>query len=104
MWYLRRVVGGSMAPTLKENQIVLVRPKLRRLKPGDIVVVKHDGREKIKRLNKLDGRMVYILGDNAPASTDSRHFGWLELIAVQGKVIWPRKRKQQHQHQKSPSA
>jgi type IV secretory pathway protease TraF len=59
------------------------------LVPGDIVVVRHEGLEKIKRIEQIDGVKLFIVGDNQAASTDSRHFGWIDRSAVVGKVIWP---------------
>jgi nickel-type superoxide dismutase maturation protease len=77
-----------MLPALPpERLIVAVRL---RYKPGDIVVVHHDGREKIKRLHSVQNDKVFLLGDNPPESTDSRHFGWLPKEVIVGKVVWPR--------------
>lgn len=89
MLYLRRIVGDSMAPTLKNGQIVLAvqtwRPQL-----GDAVIVRHGKLEKIKRLAKIRPGKIYVLGDNQANSTDSRSFGWLDKTAIKAKVIWPR--------------
>jgi nickel-type superoxide dismutase maturation protease len=90
MFLLRRVEGGSMLPLLREGTIVIAwRPK-KPLRSGDVVVVKHNGLEKIKRIADINVDKIYILGDNMPQSTDSRHFGWISAEAVQGKVIWPK--------------
>lgn len=88
--YMRLVVGDSMMPTLSNGQLVLFVPK-RRLQAGSIVMVRHGGKEKIKRLARIEDDRVYLLGDNAIASTDSRKFGWLDVAAVQGELIWPRR-------------
>ena len=90
---VRRVSGKSMAPTLKPGRIVIGQrgyDATRRLKVGDIIIIKHDGLEKIKRVALLRDNEVYVLGDNSAASTDSRHFGWLPLSAVYALVVWPR--------------
>jgi phage repressor protein C with HTH and peptisase S24 domain len=78
-----------MAPTLKPGQLVIGR-QTRELRPGDVVIVSHDGLEKIKRIEKQQGDLIYLLGDNAPASTDSRNFGWVQAKAIIAKVVWPR--------------
>ncbi|HYH75864.1 MAG TPA: S26 family signal peptidase [Candidatus Saccharimonadales bacterium] len=78
-----------MLPTLRPGQIIVATGRYRTLRPDDIVVVYHDGLEKIKRITALDDRRIFIVGDNAQASTDSRMFGWLPATAVQGKIIWP---------------
>jgi nickel-type superoxide dismutase maturation protease len=86
---VRRVVGESMLPNLKPGQIVVAwrsgRPKV-----GDVVVIRHDSLEKIKRIGKIESRKVYVLGDNSAASTDSRQFGAIDRTQIIGRVIWPR--------------
>jgi nickel-type superoxide dismutase maturation protease len=89
MLLVRRVVGNSMLPVLTPGTVILAWTRPIRLRPGDIVVLRHDGIEKIKRVRAVDGRRVYVLGDNAAASTDSRAFGWLDRSIVRGRVWWP---------------
>jgi nickel-type superoxide dismutase maturation protease len=86
---IRRVIGESMLPNLKPGQIV-VGWQSGQSKVGDIVVVRHDGLEKIKRVAKIVGHGVYVLGDNAGASTDSRQFGYIDQTQIIGRIIWPR--------------
>lgn len=78
-----------MLPTLKPGQIVIAHGFYRRLRPADIVVVHHDGLEKIKRIAKIENDQIYLLGDNAKESTDSRTLGWLPASVVRAKLIWP---------------
>jgi phage repressor protein C with HTH and peptisase S24 domain len=78
-----------MSPTLKAGQLVIGR-QTRELKPGDVVIVSHRGLEKIKRIEKQQGDLIYLLGDNAVASTDSRDFGWLPAKSIIAKVVWPK--------------
>lgn len=89
MFVIRRVVGTSMLPALKPNQIVLAY-KTRRFKVGDIVIVAHDGKEKIKRISELQAGKVFVVGDNEAESTDSRQFGWLNTRQLIAKVVFPR--------------
>lgn len=86
----RRVVGDSMTPTLKPGKVVLASGLFGRLKAGDVVIIAHDGLEKVKRVEAVVGDQLFVLGDNARASTDSRSFGWLPLTRVQAKVVWPK--------------
>lgn len=78
-----------MEPVLKEGQLVVGR-FTRELRPGDVVIVSHDGMEKIKRIERQQGDLLYLLGDNPAASTDSRDFGWVEGKAIVAKVVWPK--------------
>ena len=59
----RKVVGHSMHPTLQSGKIVwaspLVRPKL-----GSIVIAQHEGREIIKRIERIVGDTIHLQGDN----------------------------------------
>jgi nickel-type superoxide dismutase maturation protease len=88
LFVVRRVNGDSMLPALHDGQIVVGR-QTRELTTGDVVIVSHDGMEKIKRIEKHEGDLIYLLGDNASASTDSRNFGWLPAKSIIAKVVWP---------------
>jgi len=86
---VRQVEGDSMAPTLRAGQLVVGR-QTRELSPGDVVIVSHNELEKIKRIEKQQGDLIYLLGDNPTASTDSRTFGWVQAKTIIAKVIWPK--------------
>lgn len=82
------VYGNSMQPTLYPSQDVLsfnwfIKPKV-----GDIVVVKVDGKEMVKRIQKVDDRKIFVYGDNLKESTDSRDFGPVSIDKVVGRVIY----------------
>jgi len=78
-----------MAPTLTPGQLVVGR-FTRELRPGDVVIVSHDGLEKIKRIERQQGNLLYLLGDNPGSSTDSRNFGWVQADHIVAKVVWPK--------------
>ncbi|MEI9914356.1 MAG: S24 family peptidase [Candidatus Saccharibacteria bacterium] len=85
---VRRVVGSSMLPTLKPGQIVIgIRP---RIIEGRLVIAVHKDKEIVKRLTKIDGNKIYIIGDNPDQSSDSRNFGWINKNQLLASVIWPR--------------
>jgi inner membrane protease subunit 2 len=97
------VVGKSMFPTLNPNQSSMLLDmvwvsKTRDFRPGDVVMLKDPIRERptriIKRVSEVsnDGSMVYVLGDNRDHSTDSRSFGFVPSVMVEGvvtRVIFP---------------
>jgi len=85
---LRRVVGESMLPTLKPGEL-LIGVKTNRVRPGDIVIVNHNGLDKVKRVQKVNKDSVYILGDNLKSSSDSRDFGYIDRSKILARVIWP---------------
>jgi phage repressor protein C with HTH and peptisase S24 domain len=89
LFLLRRVMGDSMAPTLVPGKVVLALPA-RKLKRGDIVIVHHEGLDKIKRIHDISFDKVFLTGDNPTHSTDSREFGWLPIEHVIGRLVWPR--------------
>lgn len=76
-----------MLPVLKPGQIVLVWCWFFKPKVGDIVVIKHNNKEIIKRIQKINVREYFIEGDNKQSSTDSRSFGPIDKSKIIGKVI-----------------
>lgn len=88
---IRRVVGHSMLPTLKQGQIIVALKKS--FKKGDIVVAWMAGREVVKRVTYFDdtsGR-VLLKGDNAADSTDSRQLGPVTSEVIAGVMVWPKR-------------
>jgi phage repressor protein C with HTH and peptisase S24 domain len=92
LFLLRRVAGDSMLPALAPGTIVL-GVRFRRLRPGDIVIIRHDGMDKIKRIKLVELDRVFLIGDNLQASTDSRDFGWLDKKSILARAIWPPRRR-----------
>ncbi|MCA1830015.1 MAG: S26 family signal peptidase [Actinomycetota bacterium] len=98
-WFPVRVVGESMAPSILPGDLLAVRP-CRRGEParGDVVVVRLGEMEVVKRsvsapldVELLDDHL-WLEGDAAARSTDSRHTGPVHRDAVQGIVVaryWP---------------
>lgn len=96
---LRRVAvrGPSMAPTLADGDVVLVRFGAA-ARAGSVVLVRWATRPdqlSVKRAVRPDGDGDgwYVLGDNEFGSTDSRALG---PAAVLGRVLcrlWPRPRR-----------
>lgn len=82
-----------MHPTLRKGMLVLAIRFLH-IGPGDVVIVRHNNLEKVKRVEKLQDKQVFLIGDNPDSSTDSRAFGWLPQKAIIAKVIWPETRLQ----------
>ena len=84
---LRRVSGNSMLPTLTHGQIVYVRRWLYSPRVNDVVMIRHEGLDKIKRIKAIHGHDITVVGDNPQESTDSRQFGVLPVAVVVGKVL-----------------
>lgn len=82
-----------MIPVLPPGTLVFGIRYYRKLKPGHVVVVNHEGKEKIKRIEKIKDSQIFILGDHPETSTDSRQFGWLEKNQVTARIFWPRTKK-----------
>jgi phage repressor protein C with HTH and peptisase S24 domain len=87
---LRRVVGESMLPTLSPGRVVLATGWHGPLHKEDVVIIRHRGLEKVKRVQHISETGLFVQGDNRTRSTDSHTFGWLDLDTVVGKVVWPR--------------
>lgn len=87
---IRQISGHSMLPVLPPGTLVYGWRWFARLKPGDVVIFFHNGKEKIKRITAIRGKKLYVVGDHEADSSDSRQFGWLDFDDVIAKIIWPR--------------
>jgi nickel-type superoxide dismutase maturation protease len=86
---IRKIHGHSMVPVLPPGTYVWATPWYKNLKVGDTVIFLHEGREKIKRISEIKEGKLFLLGDHAESSTDSRQFGWLDSDTVLARVFWP---------------
>jgi nickel-type superoxide dismutase maturation protease len=88
LWPLRlyRVVGPSMLPTYQPDQ-VLVGWCWTAPRPGQVIVAWQDGRVVVKRLERLEPAGLWLVGDNAAASTDSRRWGLVPRRQFEGIII-----------------
>lgn len=77
-----------MLPTLKPGQDVLIWCWFYNPKVGEIVAVKVNGRDVIKRVQKVHDRNIFVQGDNKEESIDSRRFGWVNKSQIIGKLIY----------------
>lgn len=78
-----------MLPTLNPGQVI-VAFKRRQYREGQVVIIRHDGLEKVKRIHAMQGGSIDVRGDNPSSSTDSRSFGFVSQDNVLGVVVWPR--------------
>lgn len=98
--------GPSMLPTLNAAGDIVVMdritPRLKRIKVGDVVICKSptDATQTVcKRVAALEGDEVpglratvppgymWLLGDNASNSTDSRTYGAVPTALIKGRVM-----------------
>jgi phage repressor protein C with HTH and peptisase S24 domain len=82
-----------MAPTLHPHDWLLVA-RMRRARPGDIVVVRFTGEEGLfvkRAVRPADGGW-WVEGDNALMSDDSRRYGVADVVGRVFVRYWPRPR------------
>lgn len=80
MFLVRRVVGHSMQPSLRPNQLVVFR-KSRQLKKNQIVLGRYKQLEIVKRIVNVNTFDVCLRGDNHHQTY------WLDQKAVKA-VFW----------------
>jgi len=83
-----------MLPTFVPGELLTVVRKWRRVRVGDVVVVR-DPRDAsrwiLKRCAARHGAMLDLRGDNEDASTDSRAFGLVPSAQVRYLVVGSRR-------------
>jgi nickel-type superoxide dismutase maturation protease len=84
---IRRVQGSSMLPSLKPGRIVVGWCYSLALKPGQLIIFTHQGREMIKRIQNIEADEFFVVGDNPSASTDSRSFGRVSRQQIMARVL-----------------
>lgn len=94
-FFVRRVdvEGSSMVPAFVPGERVTALRRWRRVRPGDVVVVRDPrdpARWLLKRCVARDGSRLDLRGDNEVASTDSRAFGLVEMDQVGWIVVSPK--------------
>lgn len=98
MIVIRRVRGVSMVPVLPPGQIIVGVRLVKKLRPGHVVIFKHEGKEMIKRVSKMSTDGIFVVGDHLEQSIDSRHFGPIQHHQLIARVIYPKlKRRVHHQ-------
>lgn len=94
------ISGPSMAPVLLDGDVVLVDRwtyQHRNPRIGEVVLLQDpalSGDALVKRVSRspVPGQSVWLLGDNADASLDSRTFGAVSPERLSGRVVyryWP---------------
>lgn len=82
---LYRVKGESMTSAIKPGAFLLGSAWLKP-KAGHVVVVKREPLS-IKRVKKIEGEKAWLEGDNKDASTDSRHYGYVEINDIKAVIF-----------------
>jgi len=86
-----KVIGHSMGPVIKNEEIVLVSNLIYWFKKpqiGDIVAFRDGGKILIKRVKNISKGKYFLEGDNKQDSLDSREFGLISKQEILGKVIY----------------
>ena len=79
----------GMLPALRPYQHILAISR-RQYHDEDVVIIWHNGIEKIEQIRAIQGSWFEVRADNPTKTTDSRQFGLIKKQAILGKVIWPR--------------
>ncbi|MET8828289.1 nickel-type superoxide dismutase maturation protease [Streptomyces sp. NPDC004610] len=85
---LAEVSGPSMVPTLRDGDRLVVHYGTR-VRPGDVVVLRHPFQQDLLVVKRAAGRREggwWVLGDNAYAGGDSTDYGVVPEELVLGRV------------------
>lgn len=81
------VRGLSMVPNLGFGDELLIRYGAQ-VAVGDVIVFRRSGQNDIKRVESMSDEGIFVLGDNAMASLDSRDYGLIRHDQVLGKALF----------------
>ena len=81
------VRGLSMVPNLGYGDELLIRYEVP-VQVGDVIVFRRSGQNDVKRVDSISDDGIFVLGDNANASLDSRNYGPIRPDQVIGKAIY----------------
>lgn len=81
---IRRVVGHSMEPALRNGQIIIVQPT-KNLIVGDVVIASWKDQEVVKQIKVIKNGSAYLSGNN-----QAHDLGWVKLGDITNKVVFPR--------------
>ncbi len=92
MWpiIIRQISGESMSPDLKGGDTIYGLRWFNTLKINDIVIVAHEGKEKIKIVTKIKDDQVYLVSGNRKKGCSRQEVGFVNIKSVKARVIWPR--------------
>ena len=76
-----------MLPLFPAGKVIVATKRMGKLRPGDIVIVLHEGLEKIKLIQHIQQDRVFLIGLNPASSTDSRQFGWISRDKIIARVL-----------------
>ncbi|MCF8539794.1 MAG: S26 family signal peptidase [Candidatus Nanopelagicales bacterium] len=88
-YFLVRVIGPSMEPTLRNGDVWVASRRVSGVSVGDVVVFAHPLRTsltEVKRVMRPEGDAWWLEGDNAEFSTDSRSYGPVPQSNLRGIV------------------
>lgn len=74
-----------MEPSLHAGDVVFILPKTPRV--HDIAIASLNGREVIKRVQRIEKGKYYLVGDNRIESIDSRHYGFVSKTDILGTIM-----------------
>lgn len=93
------ICGLSMYPTYNDSEVIFGRRLYRNVDVDDVVIFKNPYAQEdkrsiaIKRITKIKSGMIYVEGDNAEVSYDSRSYGFIPKSCIIAKVIKSRPKK-----------
>ena len=76
-----------MLPTLKPGQLMLFI-RWFSYRAGDIVMVRHEGKEKVKRIKEKNKEEFYLIADNNDPGHESHELGWIPKDEIIAKAIF----------------
>jgi SOS-response transcriptional repressor LexA len=86
---LLRVTGDSMAPTLRDGDLVMIDERRKTIRNRHVyALVDIDGAARVKRLDHIPDQLIILSSDNPAHPAETRQGPDMNRLRILGEIVW----------------